>query len=75
MAAKDAQALLDVLAPDVDFRGLTPNRAWEAGDAEALVEIILAAEQYAEAEQDATAADVLLEMPTVGETSSTSSGT
>jgi hypothetical protein len=42
MAAKDRQGLLDVLAPEVDFRGLTPNRTWEAGDAEALVEIILA---------------------------------
>ncbi len=30
-----------MLAPEVDFRGLTPNQAWEAGDAEALVEIIL----------------------------------
>ncbi len=42
MAAKDRQGLLEVLDPEVDFRGLTPNRAWEAGDAEALVEIILA---------------------------------
>jgi hypothetical protein len=43
MAAKDRQGLLEVLDPEVDFRGLTPNRTWEAGDAEALVEIILAA--------------------------------
>ena len=31
-----------MLAPQVDFRGLTPNRAWEADDAETLVDIILA---------------------------------
>jgi hypothetical protein len=42
IATKDRQALLDVLHPEVDFRGLTPNRTWEAGDAEALVEIVLA---------------------------------
>ena len=41
MAAKDRQGLLAVLDPEVDFRGLTPNSSWEAGDAEALVEIIL----------------------------------
>ena len=41
MAAKDAQGLADVLAPEVDFRGLTPNRAWEASGAEAVIEIIL----------------------------------
>lgn len=42
LAAKDRDGLLDVLDPEVDFRGLTPNRAWEAAGAEALVEIILA---------------------------------
>jgi hypothetical protein len=41
MAAKDARALTDVLAPDVDFRALTPNQTWEAADADAVVEIIL----------------------------------
>ena len=30
-----------MLAPDVDFRALTPNRTWEASDADAVVEIIL----------------------------------
>jgi len=42
IAAKDRQLLLDVLAPRVDFRGLTPNRAWEANDADTLVDIVLA---------------------------------
>jgi hypothetical protein len=41
MAAKDAQGIVEVLADDVDFRGLTPNRAWEASGADAVVEIIL----------------------------------
>jgi hypothetical protein len=41
IAAKDAQGLANVLDPQVDFRALTPNRAWEAGDADAVVEIVL----------------------------------
>ena len=41
ITAKDAQGIADVLADDVDFRGLTPNRAWEAADAAAVVEIML----------------------------------
>ena len=34
---RTARALLEVLAPEVDFRGLTPKRNWQADDAEALV--------------------------------------
>lgn len=30
VAAKDADALSALLAPDVDFKGLTPGRIWEA---------------------------------------------
>ncbi len=41
LAAKDRAALAAVLHPDVDFRGLTPNRAWEAANAEAAVEMVL----------------------------------
>lgn len=41
MAAKDRQGLLDVLSPEVDFSALTPNRNWEASDADGVVEIIL----------------------------------
>ena len=33
--------LLDVLAPDVDFRGMTPGRFWEASTAEDLVDNVL----------------------------------
>ena len=41
LAAKDREALLAVLAPAVDFRGLTPNSPWEATSAEALVDDVL----------------------------------
>jgi len=33
--------LLDVLAPDIDFRGMTPGRFWEASTAEDLVDNVL----------------------------------
>lgn len=41
LAAKDRAGLLDVLAPEVDFRALTPNRFWEAASAEELVDDVL----------------------------------
>ena len=41
MAAKDEAALYDVLADAVDFRALTPNRAWEAASAREVVGDIL----------------------------------
>ena len=39
-AAKDVERVRDLMDPDVDFRGLTPSRSWEASDADALVEIL-----------------------------------
>lgn len=41
LASKDAGALLAVLRPDVDFRGMTPNRFWEATDSGKCVDEIL----------------------------------
>ena len=41
LAAKDRERLSAVLHPQVDFRGLTPNRFWEASGAEAVLEIVL----------------------------------
>jgi hypothetical protein len=41
IAAKDAPALLDVLAPDVDFRAMTPGRFWEAGSAREIVDDVI----------------------------------
>lgn len=39
LADKDASALRDVLADDVDFKALTPGRAWEASTPDEVVEI------------------------------------
>ena len=39
-AAKDADRIRELVHPEVDFRGLTPNRNWEASDVDSLVEIL-----------------------------------
>jgi hypothetical protein len=41
LADKDEAALRGVLADEVDFRGLTPGRAWEAGSPDGVVDIAL----------------------------------
>ena len=41
LVAHDRGRLSAVLHPEVDFRGLTPNRSWEAHDAAGAVEIML----------------------------------
>jgi hypothetical protein len=41
LAVKDFARISELLAPEVDFRGLTPNRAWEAASSEAVVSDIL----------------------------------
>jgi len=41
LGTKDASALLELLAPDVDFRGMTPNRVWEADSAATLVHEVI----------------------------------
>lgn len=41
LARRDRGELLHVLAPDVDFRGMTPGRCWEATDAVDLVDRVL----------------------------------
>lgn len=41
IAAKDSAALLSVLAPDVDFRALTPGRFWEASTAAEVVDDVI----------------------------------
>jgi hypothetical protein len=41
LAAKDFGRILDLLHPEVDFRGLTPNRNWEATDAETAIGSVL----------------------------------
>jgi hypothetical protein len=41
LAAKDFGRLLDLMHPEIDFRGMTPSRVWEAGDPEAVVSGVL----------------------------------
>jgi hypothetical protein len=41
LAAKDASRILELIHPEVDFRGMTPSRSWEASDPDALVSILL----------------------------------
>jgi hypothetical protein len=38
IAAKDADALLELLQPDLDFRAMTPGRFWESRSAAEVVE-------------------------------------
>ena len=42
LAAKDHEAIAAVLHPEIDFRGLTPNRTWEATDVAGVVDILFA---------------------------------
>jgi hypothetical protein len=41
LAAKDSGQMLDLLHPQIDFRGLTPNRTWEANDRNAVISVLL----------------------------------
>lgn len=41
LANKDFDQLRSILDPEVDFRGLTPGRAWEAASGNAVVDDIL----------------------------------
>lgn len=40
LAHKDQARIRDLMHPEIDFRGLTPGRAWEAKDREAVVVIL-----------------------------------
>ena len=41
LAAKDSSRILDLLHPEIDFRGLTPNRNWEASDPDSVLSVLL----------------------------------
>jgi hypothetical protein len=41
-ADKDGGRIRELVHPEIDFRGLTPNRNWEASDPDSLVEILFA---------------------------------
>jgi hypothetical protein len=40
LAAKDRDALRELLSPQIEFRALTPRKTWEADDPEAVLEIV-----------------------------------
>jgi hypothetical protein len=40
-AAKDFDRIRDLVDPEIDFRALTPNRAWEASGPSELVSVVL----------------------------------
>ena len=48
LAATDRAGLLAALAPDVEFRGLTPRRAWSSESAEEVVDDIVFGTWFAE---------------------------
>jgi len=41
LAAKDFARVHDLLHPEIDFRGMTPSRVWEAGDAATVISDVL----------------------------------
>jgi hypothetical protein len=41
LAAKDYDRITDLFHPEIDFRGLTPRRVWEAGDPATAISTIL----------------------------------
>ena len=41
LADKDAARLKELMQADTDFRGLTPGKAWEANDADTIVDKIV----------------------------------
>jgi len=41
LAAKDSDGIRDLLHPEIDVRGLTRNRAWEASGPDAVITLLL----------------------------------
>jgi hypothetical protein len=41
LAGKDYDELRALMHPQLDFRGMTPNRSWEAGDPETAISAVL----------------------------------
>jgi hypothetical protein len=41
LAAKDSAAIGELIHPEIDFRGLTPSRSWEASNRDELLSILL----------------------------------
>jgi hypothetical protein len=58
LAAKDGPAMLDLLDPKVDFKGLTPRKFWETTSAEELVDDIILGAWFDPTEHIETLEDV-----------------
>jgi hypothetical protein len=41
LAAKEFEEIVALLHPEIDFRGMTPNRVWEAGDPDTVIADVL----------------------------------
>jgi hypothetical protein len=41
LAAKEFDRIRELLHPEIDFRGMTPNRVWEAGDPDTVIADVL----------------------------------
>jgi hypothetical protein len=41
LAAKDRERMLELIHPEVDFRGMTPSRSWDASDADGVISLML----------------------------------
>jgi len=41
LAAKEFDQILNLMHPDIDFRALTPNRSWKAGEPAAVISGVL----------------------------------
>ncbi len=41
LADKDVDRMLDLIHPEIDFRGLTPNRSWEANDRDTVISVLI----------------------------------
>jgi hypothetical protein len=41
LAVKDFDRIRELLDPEIDFRGLTPNRVWDANDPESVITGVL----------------------------------
>jgi hypothetical protein len=41
LAAKDSGRMLQLMHPDIDFRGMTPSRTWEANDRDEVISVLL----------------------------------
>jgi hypothetical protein len=41
LAAKDSSRLVELMHAEIDFRGLTPNRSWEANGPDAVISVLL----------------------------------